>query len=790
MKKLILITAFLAVYGLINGQINRASRLYSYRPAPGQFINNPIIGTPEAAQKILTSDNSLVSLGAFGGSIVLGFEKPVKNDPSNPYGIDFTVFGNAFTGSSEPGIIWVMKDENGNGLPDDTWYQIAGSSYFHPHTIHNHSVTWYRQPDGSATWKDDQGNSGKMLKNEFHSQPYYPSLQYFIDFKEDSATYTGTLLGHASTVMNGQIVLPSLAFGYADNRPVNRSISPTIPDNPYTRDKNEGAGGDPVDISWAVDQQGNYVDLDEIHFVKIVTGALSDLGILGEISTEIAGVVAANPNGLTGPENLTVIHPHPHSVLVTDTLQIFADFFIKGRRQHTSFVFENSDRTKADISPEGTLIAKDGGTIRVSVYPEGYPEEKTETELFVRKPVSIAAPEIEDHMYPGETVVFRPQLLDQASVIILGTDWNINIHDIEILSVILNNGSYTLKALKPGITDLTISPVRFPEMLKTFRIEVLPDPRPVRVFVTAKTTVENLFPYQWIEISPISVNRAVENRSGDYSNPGFISLAQVVMSVLEKAGTHFSFRDDASSGNSLYLYSVESDGLFTYGWGGRTEPSAFARAWMIRHNGSHFYRQFDRQIVSDRDTVEIYHVQDILSQWTISGLRVSPDSAFSGNPISVTRWLAHCTRDHSGNITEQPVMPYPDQPITIAGTSGVLTYTDSNGHAEVSAVGDLPFTIHSGNDAAVVSLKLTTGIGSVKKFGPTVYPNPARDFVNISSSGNISRIHLTDASGRLIDSSYDTGSMVTISLSDLNPGIYLIVAEIDGVIYRNKIVKY
>ncbi|MFR7812460.1 MAG: hypothetical protein ACLU4N_26295 [Butyricimonas faecihominis] len=29
---------------------------------------------------------------------------------------------NAFDGSSEPGIVWVMQDVNGNGLPD-VWYR-------------------------------------------------------------------------------------------------------------------------------------------------------------------------------------------------------------------------------------------------------------------------------------------------------------------------------------------------------------------------------------------------------------------------------------------------------------------------------------------------------------------------------------------------------------------------------------------------------------------------------------------------------------------------------------------
>lgn len=44
-------------------------------------------------------------------------------------GYDFAIEGNAFDGSSEPGIVWVMQDVNGNGLPDDTWYQLKGSEY-------------------------------------------------------------------------------------------------------------------------------------------------------------------------------------------------------------------------------------------------------------------------------------------------------------------------------------------------------------------------------------------------------------------------------------------------------------------------------------------------------------------------------------------------------------------------------------------------------------------------------------------------------------------------------------
>lgn len=75
----------------------------------------------------------MVSLGGFGGYIVVGFDHTIENKSGL---CDFRVLGNAFYangasdyGSSEPGVIQVCYDANGNGLPDDGWYEIAGSSY-------------------------------------------------------------------------------------------------------------------------------------------------------------------------------------------------------------------------------------------------------------------------------------------------------------------------------------------------------------------------------------------------------------------------------------------------------------------------------------------------------------------------------------------------------------------------------------------------------------------------------------------------------------------------------------
>lgn len=106
-----------------------ANKVYEYIPAPGQFINEKATSgfngesTHEAACAYATSRlgrELSVSLGAWGGFITVGFDHSIPNRG----GYDFSIKGNPIDTSSEPGIVWVMQDVNGNGLPDDEWYQL------------------------------------------------------------------------------------------------------------------------------------------------------------------------------------------------------------------------------------------------------------------------------------------------------------------------------------------------------------------------------------------------------------------------------------------------------------------------------------------------------------------------------------------------------------------------------------------------------------------------------------------------------------------------------------------
>lgn len=249
------------------------SKVYEYTPAPGQFINDGVtLTSPEEACSYALerlSQGQFVSLGAFGGYLIAGFDHSVES--STDGGFDLQITGNAHSSSSEPGIIWVSQDENGNGLPDDTWYELRGSEYGKPETWQDYAVTYYR-PSSNGTsieWTDNRGSSGTVdYIPAYHSQETY--FPFWIT--ADSYTLRGTRLEDRLVDENGNGSLwigHPFDWGYADN------WSGTDPDIDKFR------------ISDAVRWDGEPADLTYIDFVKIQCGVQAKGGWTGEQSTEL-----------------------------------------------------------------------------------------------------------------------------------------------------------------------------------------------------------------------------------------------------------------------------------------------------------------------------------------------------------------------------------------------------------------------------------------------------------------------------------------------------------------------
>lgn len=262
------------------------TQVLQYLPAPGQFINDgdtggmPAIGS-QAEANIWAQEHMerglAVSLGAFGGFVVVAFDHSILNTG----GYDFGVMGNAFVNpngpagtSNEPGIVYVMADENGNGVADDTWYEIPGSE---TDFIENYSVTYYKPSDikEDVRWTDSLGGSGTVpYVEQFHSQDsYYPQWVH-----AQSYTLTGKRLSPKNSVNDKGIWNNApYAWGYADN--VGSDNASGLPQTSQFR------------ISDAVKADGSKANLHHIDYVKVVTGVQASSGWLGEISTEVCGIV-------------------------------------------------------------------------------------------------------------------------------------------------------------------------------------------------------------------------------------------------------------------------------------------------------------------------------------------------------------------------------------------------------------------------------------------------------------------------------------------------------------------
>ena len=351
------------------------SNVVEYVPAPGQYINTAPWGIPASANSLIGGIEGNLNLGAFGGYVIFTFENPVQNYPDNPFGIDFTIFSNALPDFSEAAVVYVMKDENENGIPDDNWYELAGSDYFFETSIHYYEVNYINPEEAGADipWSDNQENTGVIAANSFHTQNYYPNQDSFPRVTPQNYILGGSYIkGDIDKSNAANVKSYRRAFGYADNTP--RGTAPwTVPDNPYT-ESIENSGGDGFDISWAVDSDGNYFDLDEIHFIKVQNAMQNDAGWLGELSTEITGACVVSPdNTIPGETDLVWFETLPDTIR-TETIQLNPLCFHMGRKTQTLAFDWDLSMQNAEIDVNNLMNLQTSGTLEITISLTDNPE--------------------------------------------------------------------------------------------------------------------------------------------------------------------------------------------------------------------------------------------------------------------------------------------------------------------------------------------------------------------------------------------------------------------------------
>lgn len=346
----LIVCFFIAVGSL--AQSPYISRVYEYLPAPGQFVNmlpeyeegDDAESMALKAEECIANNNKvMITLGGYGGYVIFGFDHKINNVEGH---YDFNILGNAYYasgnpnpdapvegGSAEPGIVMVSRDDNGNGIPDDTWYELAGSEYYNSTTIHDYTLTYYRTPsdhvaspikgspitdDTYIRWVSGIGEEGYVYKNAYHKQDYYPQW-----VSDSHLSFTGTILPPNAVDESGKgsyYVLYCYGYGYADNHPN---------DDPKNRSK--------FNIEWAVDASGKHVHLDGIHFVKVYTALNQQAGALGETSTEIQG---AGDLHLLGGDDVDVYYKKGSATPVADRVSDDVEhpvYNIMGQRVNSSY---------------------------------------------------------------------------------------------------------------------------------------------------------------------------------------------------------------------------------------------------------------------------------------------------------------------------------------------------------------------------------------------------------------------------------------------------------------------
>ena len=248
--------------------------ILEYTPAPGQFINGTMAGFDHVASEAdalryaadRLASNNWVSLGGWGGRIVAAFAEPVPNTG----GYDLYVKGHQFDTSSEPGIVWVSQDANGDGAPNDTWYELRGSEYDNAETIRGYKITYTRpaEADAPVAWSDNTGGSGTIDRVKEHTQAYYP------EWLGEQFTFEGTRLPDNIGKAGEKWTMEPFAWGYADN---------------YSASDRTGMTNR-LRISDAVTADGAPANLAQVDFIMVQTGVNAKAPLIGEVSTEVSGI--------------------------------------------------------------------------------------------------------------------------------------------------------------------------------------------------------------------------------------------------------------------------------------------------------------------------------------------------------------------------------------------------------------------------------------------------------------------------------------------------------------------
>ena len=376
-----LVNAYTFRYMTRSSMYDVPDKVVDYIVPNSQYTNGGIGGfgtNPET-----TLDGTSKSLGNFGGYVTYYYDKPLTNSSKNPYGIDFFVYGNAAVDTStatgcsffEPGQVWVSE----NGAD---WYALAGSEHYEKTTVWDYEVTYTKTESGKTAWVDNQGNSnpGSTSVGTFINPQIYYMNQLM---QNNNLTIKGICLPNDAGEIasyGGSTDANHISWGYADCF-ANGTIGAAV--NPYLDNSDHKLQANGFDLEWAVDEEGNPIDVSdkEFHYVKVVTASNMWNPGVNEKSTEVTYVIRANEaegtvgrtadtTGVTisnGEKTKNVFFEDGKQVYEVDVEDMkYVSLQINGGCEEDN-IYINNQRISYLEAVDGIKVTKEGGETLVRV---------------------------------------------------------------------------------------------------------------------------------------------------------------------------------------------------------------------------------------------------------------------------------------------------------------------------------------------------------------------------------------------------------------------------------------
>ena len=268
-----------------------------------------------------------VSLGMAGGYVQFdmgtdenGADRLITNNPNNKYGIDFIVYGNAFVGNPEAGIVKVSQDGT-------NWYTLAGSRHYMNGTQWNQNISYIRIAAANTTI------SGKS----FAKAGIYCSTNFGVP-ASDNASDVNAAIGAATWTGVAQLTGNTYPKKLSTANPAPAAWWPEWTNDASGNAENYGqvwkinGDGDLGDVSWL--RSGSA----EVITYKNVTTVEDDMVVLNKTlsaaptqaqMTDVYqwGYADVRPNAPSGADAVYGQAVNPYAVAASSTTEASGDGF-------------------------------------------------------------------------------------------------------------------------------------------------------------------------------------------------------------------------------------------------------------------------------------------------------------------------------------------------------------------------------------------------------------------------------------------------------------------------------